>query len=68
VGYEKVRTSSYAFISTRDTVYDLLKLTPNNKSDEAICSLKEIRILTHGFPLSHFLAKTSPYKEMFRYL
>jgi hypothetical protein len=63
-GYDVVSKKKYAFISTRDTVYDLLKMT---RGSEEICALKEIPVLNNGYPLAHFIAKNSPFKEIFRY-
>ncbi|XP_035703753.1 uncharacterized protein LOC118434407 isoform X2 [Folsomia candida] len=64
-GYKHLLKHRYAFISTRDNMYDNLKVTTN---DSEICLLKELQILQHGFPAGHFVSRNSPLKEFLRYI
>lgn len=63
-GFNRLRKHPYAFITTRDTIYDLMKATVD---DNVICDIKDLPMLKYGFPLGYPVPKYSPFREILRY-
>lgn len=63
-GYDRLLNNPYAFITTRDTFYDFLKMTTDEK---VICGIKDLPILKIGFPIGYAVPKFSPFREILRY-
>lgn len=63
-GLDRLLKHPYAFITTRDTMYDLLKMTTDEK---VICGIKDLPILKYGFPTGYPVPKFSPFREILRY-
>ncbi|CAL8088848.1 unnamed protein product [Orchesella dallaii] len=63
-GFNYLLKHPYAFITTRDTIYDLMKFTAE---DKVICGIKDLPLLKYGFPIGYPVPKSSPFKEILRY-